>query len=105
MQLPWAGWVEAVDLDALILHFFGAEDPSTLTEAEFELGIERLRIAFGMESEPGRKFGLWTLMEGLGIAPFPADAFPKHPQLRAAADVYLTAAWRTERDHGNEGVE
>ncbi len=89
-----------MDLDALILHFFETEDPSSLTESEFERGIERLKIAFGMENEPGRKFGLWTLMEGMGIAPFPADAFPKHPQLKAAAEAYLTAAYRLERDSG-----
>ena len=87
-----------MDLDALILHFFETEDPSTLTEDEYDRGIERLKIAFGVEREPGRKFGLWTLMDALGIAPLPAEAFAKEPRLRAAADAYLTAAYRLERD-------
>lgn len=86
-----------MDLDTLILHFFGTEDPAELTEAEYELGLERLKIGFGVEREPGRKFALWTLMDALGIAPLPADAFAKEPQLKAAAEDYLRAAFRMER--------
>jgi hypothetical protein len=54
-----------MDLDSLILHFFGTEDPATLTEAEFERALERLKIGFGVEREPGRRFALWVLLEGL----------------------------------------
>lgn len=86
-----------MDLDALIGHFFEVEDPSQLSEAEFERGLERLRIAFGVEREPGRRFALWTLMEALGVAPLPAEAFAKEPALKAAAEDYLKAAFRLER--------
>lgn len=90
-----------MDLDALILHFFHTEDPSELTEAEYELGLERLKIGFGVEREPGRKFALWTLMDALGVAPLPAEAFAKEPLLKAAAEDYLKAAFRMER-YGDE---
>lgn len=86
-----------MDLDALILHFFHTEDPSELTEAEYELGLERLKIGFGVEREAGRKFALWTLMDALGVAPLPAEAFAKEPLLKAAAEDYLKAAFRMER--------
>ncbi len=86
-----------MDLDALFLHFFETEDPSTLTQEDFALGVERLRLGFELEREAGRKFALWTLLEGLGHAPLPADAFAKHPQLKAAAEEYLKAAFRLER--------
>lgn len=86
-----------MDLDALILHFFGTADPATLTEADYELGIERLKIGFGVEREPGRKFALWTLLDALGVAPLPADAFAREPALKAAAEDYLSAAFRLER--------
>ncbi|MDP3907614.1 hypothetical protein [Novosphingobium sp.] len=86
-----------MDLDALIQHFFETGDPATLTEAEYELGLERLRIGFGVEREPGRKFALWTLLDALGVAPLPADAFAKEPALKAAAEDYLSAAFRLER--------
>lgn len=86
-----------MDLDALILHFFGTEDPAELSEADYDQSLEKLRIAFGVEREPGRRFALWTLMDALGIAPLPADAFAKEPLLKAAAEDYLKAAFRLER--------
>lgn len=87
-----------MDLETLLHHFFGTEDPGTLSEAEFERGLEQLWIGFGTEREPGRRFALWTLMDGLGIAPLPAEAFAKEPLLKAAAEDYLKAAYRLERD-------
>lgn len=86
-----------MDLDALLRHFFGTDDPATLTEAEFDLAAERLKIAFGVEREPGRKFALWTLLHAFDMAPLPAEAFAKEPQLKAAAEDYLSAAFRLER--------
>lgn len=86
-----------MDLDALILHFFCTDEPTQLTDADYERALERLRIAFGVEPEPGRKFALWTLMDALDIAPLPAAAFAKEPLLKAAAEDYLKAAFRMER--------
>jgi len=91
-----------MELDSLILHFFGVEDPSELTETEFERGLERLKIGFGVEREPSRRFALWVLLEGLGEAPLPAEAFAKEPKLEAAAEDYLSAAFRLER-FGDDG--
>ena len=86
-----------MDLDALIEYFFETGDPTELGEAEFERGLERLRIGFAVEREPGRRFALWTLMEALGVAPLPAEAFAKEPALKIAAEDYLAAAFRLER--------
>jgi len=86
-----------MDLDALLEHFFGTPDPATLTEAEFALALERLRIGFGVEREPSRKFALWALLESFDAAPLPAEAFAKEPSLKAAAEDYLRAAFRLER--------
>ncbi len=86
-----------MDLDALIQHFFETEDPTTLTAADYELGLERLKLGFGLEREPGRKFALWALLDALGAAPLPAEAFAKEPALKAAAEDYLSAAFRLER--------
>jgi hypothetical protein len=55
-------------------------------------------IDFGIEQEPGRKFALWVLMEALGVAPLPADAFKEQPQLRAAADDWLRQTYRLSRE-------
>lgn len=87
-----------MDLDALLTHYFGSVALEEISPPVLERGQERLRIDFGVEPEPSRKFALWVLMEALGIAPLPAEAFEKEPALRAAADQYLDAAWRLERD-------
>jgi hypothetical protein len=86
-----------MDLEALLVHFFGTEDPAALTAAEFDRATEKLRIAFGVEREPGRKFALWTLLHAFDLAPLPAEAFAKEPQLKAAAEDYLSAAFQLER--------
>ena len=86
-----------MDLDTLLQHFFGSDDPSALSEDEYDRAIGQLKIGFGVEREPGRRFALWCLMEALGIAPLPADAFAKEPKLKVAADEYLSAASRMER--------
>ena len=86
-----------MDLDTLLRHFFGTDDPSTLSEDEYDRAIGQLKIGFGVEREPGRRFALWCLMEALGVAPLPAEAFTKEPKLKAAADEYLSAAFRMER--------
>ncbi|MBN8811161.1 MULTISPECIES: hypothetical protein [Sphingomonas] len=87
-----------MDLDALLAHYFGTDEPEALDDAARARGEERLRIDFGVEQEPSRKFALWVVMEGLGIAPLPAQAFEKAPALKAAAEKYLDAAWRLERE-------
>jgi hypothetical protein len=86
-----------MDLDSLLLHFFETDDPAALTETEFAAGIERLKIGFGVEREPSRKFALWALLESFDAAPLPAEAFAKEPALKAAAEDYLKAAFRMER--------
>lgn len=91
-----------MDLEALLVHFFGTDDPATLTENEFDRAIERLKIGFGVERDAGRKFALWTLLHAFDHAPLPAEAFPKDPKLKAAAEDYLSAAFRLER-FGDEG--
>jgi len=89
-----------MDLDILLHHYFGTTSLEEVDEGALLLGKERLAIDFGSEREPGRRFALWALMDALGYAPFPADAFgePEDAPLRAAAEAYLTAAWRMERD-------
>lgn len=86
-----------MDLDALLHHYFSSLDPDAIDPTRLGMGKEKLAVDFGIEREPARRFALWTLMEAFGIAPPPADAF-KDPSLRRAAEDYLTAAWRIERD-------
>ncbi len=91
-----------MELDTLLRHFFGTDNPSQLSDDEYERAVDQLKIGFGVEREPGRRFALWCLLEALGIAPLPADAFAKEPKLKAAADEYLSAAFRMERFEDGE---
>jgi hypothetical protein len=85
-----------MDLETLLGHYFGG-DPDALDPERLALAKEKLAIDFGVEREPGRRFALWTLMEALGFAPEPAQAF-KEPTLRRAAENYRAAAWDAQRD-------
>ena len=89
--------VMGVDLDTLLLHYFGTDDPDAISPETLVLGKEKLAVDFGVERESGRRFALWTLMEALGFAPLPADAFAKEPALKRAAEEYLSAGWRVDR--------
>ena len=85
-----------MDLDDLLLHFFGTADLEALDEPALELGLERLGTAFWTEREAGRRFALWTLLFALGDAPDPEQAF-KDRRERDAAFAYMRAAGRAEQ--------
>jgi hypothetical protein len=86
-----------MDLDALLHHYFGTNDPDSIPLDAMAEGRHRLEIDFGTEREPSRKFALWTLMEAFGFAPEPEKAF-KDPAMQAAARRYLDAAWDAQRE-------
>ncbi|WP_066800654.1 hypothetical protein [Sphingomonas soli] len=80
-----------MDFDALLNHYFGTSDPEAIDDAAFAEGRHRLEIDFRTERDAGRKFALWALMDALGFAPLPAEAFEKDPAARRAAEDYLDA--------------
>lgn len=86
-----------MDLDALLLHYFGTDDLDRVDAAARAAGEQRLAIDFGVEREPSRRFALWSLMDALGTAPPPAEAFEKEPSLKRAAEEYLALAWKLDR--------
>jgi hypothetical protein len=83
-----------MDLDALLRHYFGSADPAAIDAGTRARGKRSLAADFRAERDPGRRFALWILMDGLDIAPAPAVAFAGDMMLRDAAEDYLTAAWR-----------
>lgn len=87
-----------MDLDTLLQRYFATDDLASLDAATLARGREQLGIDFGVEREPSRRFALWVLMEALGMAPPPAEAFDKEPGLRAAADDWLRQTYRLTRE-------
>lgn len=85
-----------MDLDALLNHYFGSSALDTLDAATIEAGTDRVRIAFGTEREPGRRFALWTVLHALDDAPAPATAF-KDVRERQAAEAFARASAWTDR--------
>jgi hypothetical protein len=82
-----------MDLDDLMLFFFGSTNVSAVDAATLAQGLDRIAIAFGTERDPGRRFALWALLHALGDAPDPAIAFKDAAERKAAEDY----AWAAER--------
>lgn len=88
-RATWAG----MDLDNLLLRYFGAANLDALDQAALADGAERIRLALGVERDGGRRFALWTLLHALGEAPDPKTVF-KNAAERHAAEDYARAADR-----------
>lgn len=64
-----------MDLDILLHHYFGTTAVETLDDAALAAGCERALLALGMETDPGRRFGLWAVLHALDRAPAPGVVF------------------------------
>jgi hypothetical protein len=73
-----------MDFDDLLQRYFGTSDLAAASPAVQEAGLDRLRVEFGLETDRGRKFALWSLLYLLGQAPDLEVAF-KDPVDREAA--------------------
>ncbi|WP_156680137.1 hypothetical protein [Sphingomonas profundi] len=83
-----------MDLDALLLHYAGSDDPAAIGPDT----AERIAIDFGVERDPGRRFALWALLHVLGAAPDPDRAFEKAADRTAARDFTRLMARAGEAD-------
>ena len=72
--------------DDLLRRYFGTADLAGLSPAELTAGGERLSVDFGLETDPARRFALWTLMHILGSAPDLDVAFKDPAEQNAARD-------------------
>ena len=77
-----------MDLDDLLVRYFGTADLAAVSPAVRAAGIDRLRVEFGLETERGRRFALWALLYQLGEAPDLDVAF-KDPADRDAARTLM----------------
>ena len=82
-----------MDLDALLVRYFGTDDIGRADDAMIAAGLERIRVDFGMERDRGRRFGLWAVMHMIGVAPDLDVAFAD-PVDRDAARTLMDMADR-----------
>ena len=76
-----------MDFDDLLRRYFATADLAEISPAVREAGIDRLRVDFGLESDRGRKFALWSLLYLLGEAPDLDVAFKDEADREAARDL------------------
>lgn len=73
-----------MDFQDLLIRYFGEAEIDAIAPAALEAGMERMRVDFGLLTDPGRRFGLWTLLYMLGDAPDLDVAFKNEAERDAA---------------------
>jgi hypothetical protein len=86
-----------MELDDQMRRYFGTTELASLPQGALEAGLERMAVDFGLETDRGRRFALWTLMFMLGNAPDLDVAF-NDPRDRDAARDFMDLM-----DRGLEG--
>ena len=76
-----------MDFDDLLQRYFGTSDLAEASPAVQAAGVDRLRVDFGLETDRGRKFALWSLLYLLGQAPDLEVAFKDAADREAARDL------------------
>ncbi|MCB2048050.1 MAG: hypothetical protein KDE32_07460 [Novosphingobium sp.] len=77
-----------MEFDDQMRRFFGTDDLASVSTEAMASGIERMRVEFGLETDKGIKFAMWSLLYMLGSAPNLDVAF-KDPQDRDAARTFM----------------
>ena len=76
-----------MDFDDLLQRYFGTSDLTEASPAVQAAGLDRLRVDFGLETDRGRKFALWSLLYLLGQAPDLDVAFKDDADREAARNL------------------
>ncbi|WP_336987234.1 hypothetical protein [Altererythrobacter aquiaggeris] len=73
-----------MELDGLLLRYFATANPSDLKPDALAAGIERCQVDLGLETDPGKRFALWSLLYMLGAAPELTSVFEDEAERNAA---------------------
>ncbi|MEL6486906.1 MAG: hypothetical protein AAFQ13_07160 [Pseudomonadota bacterium] len=71
-------------LDDLLQRYFATDDLCSVSPEAMDSGIERCRVDFGLEQDRGKRFGLWSFLHMLGVAPDLDVAFEDEDDREAA---------------------
>jgi len=86
-----------MDLDDLLIRYFGTSNLSDASRAMQETGIDRLRVDLGLEADGPKKFALWSLLYMLGHAPDLDVAFNEEADRDAARNLMDLLATSKDR--------
>lgn len=73
-----------MNLDDLLHSYFGTSNLSQVSPAAQIAGVDRLRVDLGLETDPSRRFALWSILYMLGQAPDLDVAFEDEADREAA---------------------
>ena len=77
-----------MEFDDQMRRFFGTDDLGAVSPTALANNIERMQVEFGLETDKGRKFAMWSLLYMLGSAPDLDVAF-KDERDRDAARTFM----------------
>ncbi len=76
-----------MDLDDLLQRYFGTSDLAEASAAVQVAGVDRLRVDFGLATDPAQRFALWSLLYMLGHAPDLDVVFKEEADREAARNL------------------
>lgn len=77
----------AMDMNDLLLRYFGTHDLGAIAPAALPAGIDRMRVDLGLEKDRGKRFALWSLLYMLDAAPDLDVAFRDEADREAARNL------------------
>jgi len=89
-----------MDMADLLQRYFGTRDLAEVSPAALPDGIDRMRVDFGMTTDRGQRFALWSLLLVLGDAPDLDVAFAAEEDREAARNLMDMLAAAAEDDPG-----
>jgi hypothetical protein len=81
-----------MDFDDQLRRYFGTGDLAGVPPEALAAGLERMRVDLGLETDRGRRFALWALLQILGEAPDLDVAFKEEADREAARSFMDLAA-------------
>ncbi|TAD74987.1 MAG: hypothetical protein EAY70_11090 [Sphingomonadales bacterium] len=76
-----------MDMADLLQRYFGTRNLAEVATAALPDGVERMRVDFGMTTDRGQRFALWSLLMVLDDAPDLDVAFPDEEDREAARNL------------------
>jgi hypothetical protein len=81
-----------MDMETMLLRYFGTTEIGEVRANAIGAATERMLVDLGLETDPGKRFGLWSLMYMLDAAPDLDTVFEEEGEREAARNFMDLAA-------------